>query len=71
MDARRAREAASKNRAGNSANNSPPSEAWLFAQAILGNPVPDSARAESEARAANGQTRSRQTAIGRTIHLPM
>lgn len=52
MDVRRARNAVSKNRASDAANASPPSEAWLFAQAILGNPVPDAARAASDARAA-------------------
>jgi hypothetical protein len=30
---------------------SPPSEAWLFAQAVLGKPVPSPFRAEAEARA--------------------
>ncbi len=30
---------------------SPPSEAWLFAQAVLGRPVPSASRAEADARA--------------------
>ena len=33
------------------ANASPPSESWLFAQALLGKPIPNPASAQAEARA--------------------
>jgi hypothetical protein len=36
-------------------DGSPPSEAWLFAQAVLGNPVPSDSEAEAEARAKREQ----------------
>jgi hypothetical protein len=37
------------------AGASPPSEAWLFAQAVLGNPVPSASAAEADARAKREQ----------------
>ena len=37
------------------AGASPPSEAWLFAQALLGKPVPSVSRAEADARAKREQ----------------
>lgn len=36
---------------GDGSDGSPPSEAWLFAQAILGNPIPGPASAAAKARA--------------------
>ena len=37
------------------AGASPPSEAWLFAQAILGKPIPSASQAEADARAKREQ----------------
>jgi len=42
----------SKDRNSIAEDTSQPSASWLFAQAILGNPIPDSSRAASDARAA-------------------
>ena len=40
-----------KESAPHGADASPPSEAWLFAQALLGKPVPSASRAQADARA--------------------
>jgi hypothetical protein len=40
-----------RKRSGDGSDGSPPSEAWLFAQAVLGKPVPSASRAEADARA--------------------